>query len=851
MPVVDSGLTFGDFLRQLRRRMALTQSELAAQVGFSVSHISLLEKNARLPDVQQVRQRFGPALGLQNEPRLLQRLLQLAAHARGEAPPLPSEKGGNGEPSPGSAPGQERRFLPAPLTVLVGRQEEIDRAAQRLMDAPGRLLTLTGPPGVGKSRLAWAVAERLEALFAHGVCAVELASLRHAGFLADALLGAMGLHETSSAPPEQRLIEWLRRRELLLVLDNFDLLLTTAADAEEGERAAGLLVTLLQASPGLRLLVTSRAPLRLRFEQRYKVQPLPVQAAVELFLQRMEAVEPEALAVAPSLAAIAQICLRLDCLPLAVELMAARSDIFSPEAMLARLQESSLELLSQGPRDLPAHQRTLRGAIERSYGLLTPGEQHLFRGLGIFVGGFDLHAVEAIFPEDTAINGVQSLIARSLVRSVHSGQGTRRYQLLETLRAYALEQLQVNGEEEERARQHADYYGHRAKHAAATALDTGTSRSLAQLTPDHDNIRSALGWLLARQPIQAQKLVGDMRRYWYTFSLLEEGAAWAQQALAASPRPTQERASALLTLAQMIQNLGQAHQARGHLAAAAGIFEQAGSLLAWAEALIELGWVVYQTERPTASLDYFRRALVLAEQRGALSIQAHALTSLTHVMLLEGISSAELRAFIEESIRICEELGDEQSRSHALLNLGTYYTQTGEYAAAIQTLRQAQSSADATPNLSELGWICASLAELLLISGPLTEVAALLDRALHLFQLSNKGNGVMMVRHHQGELARREGRWAEAQIAFAESHQLARNAGNMRVVARCLMGLGRVALATGRSETGIAQVQEARTLLSQEPAFLPPEIGREYALVWQEAALQARQSGCQDNDETA
>lgn len=282
----------------------------------------------------------------------------------------------------------------------------------------------------------------------------------------------------------------------------------------------------------------------------------------------------------------------------------------------------------------------------------------------------------------------------------------------------------------------------------------------------------------------------------------------------------------------MLLNQGENERAQKCLNQALTIFQNEEDWVQLANTHIELGWAVYLANQPTASLAHFRQASALAEAIGLRSIQAHALTSLTHVMVFEGAYTAELKGYIEESIALCQQLGDSHNAIHALLNLSTFHTQTGEYEAAIQVLHNVEAGTNLGLNAASLGWVYATLAELLLITDQWTEVGALLDKAQRLFQASGIGDGLTMLCHHRGELARKEQRWADARVAFKEGERRARAVNNERVIARCLMGLGRVALAEGEGQVASRMLTEAATLLARQPAFLPPVIAEEYRQVW-------------------
>lgn len=484
-------LPFGALLKQLRKQAGMTQRDLAAALHYSDSLISSLEKEQCQPDLKAVMERFIPALGLQDEPIIAATLIEQAALARGERPPTAITRQRNTQTGIQAEYAAKPKLLPAPPTELIGRSTEINQLCNRLLGHSGRLLTLLGPPGIGKTALGLAVAARLQPHYRDGVVFVPLAPISDPMLMASTILATVGSADLS--PPKSKLIEFLRRKTMLLLLDNL----------EQIPEAAPLVAELLVECPKLSILATSRERLHLRAEQRYKVPPLDPVTAVELFVQRAQAVDSDFALTLHNQPTLEAICQRLDYLPLAIELCAAQIDLLSLPQLLAQLQTRPLDLLVDGARDLPPDQRTLRAAIGRSYALLHETERLLFRRLGLFAGGFDLDAVETVSGWEQGAgthppsSTLHALIGKSLVRVETLPSGEQRFLLLETIREFALEQVRLHGEEALLRQRHYATYLQRFRTGDRHLRGAMAAVWLERLSLEQDNLRIAMHWALA------------------------------------------------------------------------------------------------------------------------------------------------------------------------------------------------------------------------------------------------------------------------------------------------------------------------------------------------------------------
>lgn len=823
-----SAPTFGEFLRQLRRRAGLTQGELAVIVGFSVAQISRLEQGERLPDVPMVVEKFLPALALDDEPRLAQRLLELAASARGERAPTVVVAQREVRTVVQETIIESDPHLPATLLPLVGRDDDVALISRRIMEAPGRLLTLIGPPGVGKTQLALTVAAKVAPLFLDGVHVVPLAAITDPDHVPAAIVAGIGLTVSDHKAPRLRLIEQLRRKSTLLVLDNF----------EQVSSAAPLVAELLGECPALRVLATSQEPLRLRTEQRQRVLPLSPAAAVELFLQRAQAIDPDFDAVAQA-AIVTAISLRLDCLPLAIELVAAQVELFTPAQVLKRLQDHGLDLLADGPRDLPAHQRTLRNAIHRSYSLLSDRERQLFRALGVFAGGCTIAALVAVLQPQVAdqqaaasaddlLLTLRTLVRKSLVQQTTVGSAVEegaapkeRFTLLTTLAAYADEQLRATGEAPMRRRNHANYYLALAQQPSTREAATAKGW-LDQLTTEHDNLRAALTWTLAEAPSMALQLVAALDEFWATRGHDYEARQWLEQALAAEPTVTETRAKALLAAGIFARRQADYSAAQQYIAESLTLYQMLEEEAGLAYALREAGWLAYDQHNQPLTEARFRESLALYRNLGDKEGVANQLLALVHLFRSEPTRRAEAQADLTESLALLHDLDLPETLIWARQQQGELALVTGDYAAAEAHFRAVLAYWRPVEAKLSIAWAAALVGEAVALQGDLTTATTCYTEAYTIFLEMGNKDGQTIVLYHQGEVARRRGEYAKAHQLYQESLTLSQTLQNRHIMARCLAGLGGVALALGDAPRATTLLSAAQACFAQLAPFLPP-----------------------------
>jgi predicted ATPase/class 3 adenylate cyclase len=623
--------------------------------------------------------------------------------------------------------------LPVELSTFVGRGPQLLEVRRLLSES--RLITLTGPGGAGKTRLALRVAAELLDEFADGVVFVELAPVSDPDFVPAAIAAALGVREEPSRSIAESLQEHLRERELLLVLDNFEQVIAAAPVATD----------LLRSAPRLRMLATSRTPLRLTGEHEYPVPPLrqpdlsnlpppdslSTYDAVALFAQRARAIRPDFAITTENATVIAQICARLDGLPLAIELAAARIRVLSLDALLARMGDR-LSVLSGGPRDLPARQRTLRDTIAWSYNLLDPVEQGLFRSLAVFAGGWSLEAAKAVWdaPDRTNVLDVlTSLVDHSLISRADAGDGDR-FAMLETIREFALERLTADGELADASTRHAWYFAEFAQAHMAELIGPDKARWRVRLELELDNLRAALSRIVQFGPAELGLTLGaSLWNLWRLRGHVGEGRRWLQDLLSMSGAtvPSLARARVLAAAAEAAGAQGDHHVLRAAAEEALAIYRQLGDARGIVNMLNELGVEAVMTRDPARARLFYAEALAISSELASPRRIADSNIGLGLVALLDN-DRAGSREYVEQADRRYRAVPDQFGLVTSQLLLGWLDRLAGNVDRARARYAESLALARETGDVSSTSLALVGFADLAIAEGA-TERAARLTAA--------------------------------------------------------------------------------------------------------------------------
>jgi predicted ATPase/DNA-binding CsgD family transcriptional regulator len=692
---------------------------------------------------------------------------------------------------------------PAYLTSMVGREQEAARVRSLVLDRAVRLVTLTGPGGVGKTRLAVRVATELDSGFDE-IAFVDFAPVRDSDRVAARIAEALGVEESID------LLRALGPRNALLVLDNFEHVLA----------AGPVLVEVIGGCPDVTLLVTSRSLLRVSGEHVVAVPPLalpdpasPPRAgavagydAVRLFLERSEAVSPAFALTDRNAPAVARICRSLDGLPLVIELAAARMTVLSAEALLARL-DHRLALLTEGAQDAPERLRTLRAGIAWSYDLLPAPERSLFRGLAVFAGGFGLAAAEFVCRDDRPLDILTALVDRSLVQRVTPDGAEPRFTMLETLAEFALEQLAGSGEEVDARRAHAAYFRRLAVTAEPELRGPAQQEWRDRIEVDLDNVRAALAWSTGASATDEDRahglmLAGALWYFWFQRGLPGEGRRWLTRALAGAGTGGRDRAQALLGAGTLAWRQGDIAAARGHLDESAALWREAADGRGLAEALHVLGHVEFDRR------DY-----------------------------------ATARTLFEESLAAYQRAADTPGSLPLMADLGLVAYHLGDYAEARAVYDRSLAEFRRHGLKDRVAGALNVLGDLARLAGEQDRAATLYAESLELWRELRGTPGIASALHKLGQVARAIGDQDTARAYLAESLAFQQDLGNAQGVAECLAGLGGTAAAAGRPEKAARILAAAAMLLDAIGVPLAPA---DQAAMERDIAAARRRLGAQD-----
>jgi predicted ATPase/class 3 adenylate cyclase len=671
--------------------------------------------------------------------------------------------------------------LPIAPTPCIGREEELRQLRAHFPRSASRLVTLLGPGGIGKTRLALQAATDLLDEFPDGVWFVDLTPVREAGLVAGTVIRSLGIREEAGRSAEETLLAWLEQRELLLVLDNCE-----QAIEEVAHMAAGV----LRDAPRVRMLATSRAPLGVWGEQRMPVEPLALPqdkrepdyqhiqetASVQLFVARARAVRPAFALSAANAPHVAAICRRVDGIPLALELAAARVTVLSPEALKERL-DLLLPILRSGARDAPERHQTLRDAIRWSYELLSPGEQTVFRGLAVFAGGWSLSAAAAVLGHDLEadlLDVLESLAAQSLIRAEPGEYEEPRFSMLETIRAFAMERLAETGEEARFRNLHAGFFLRMAEEAAPWLVGGEQQYAwMRQIDLEYGNLRAAVTWWLSEgQAAMALQLCANIWHYWSIRGSVFEGLHWLREALDHAVESTPElRARALRKLGNLSIDVGDTQTAR----------------------------------------TLYEESLALERDHGNVVGIAESLTNLGMVANMQGRYGEDIQ-LLEESRRLWNEIGDIRGEAVTLHNLAIAARDQGDLTQARNLYHELLSLQRQLGDAAGMGWSWLFMGKVERDLGNIDDSEKLANRALEVFQIHEDESGIAYALNGVATAAFDRRKLAEARSLHRQARTMHERRGDRTGIAQSLEGLAFVAFASGEPIESVKLLSEAAAI---------------------------------------
>lgn len=725
--------------------------------------------------------------------------------------------------------------LPVQLTTFVGRGREVEDIREQLLRPETRVLTLTGPGGTGKTRLALEVASGLVTEYPDGVWFVPLAPVSNARLVTSTIAESLGVREAAGEPMLDTLRAYLRGKHLLLVLDNFEQVVDTAP----------VIVDLLSSAPGLQVLVTSRARLRITGEQEIAILPLTLpkdergvrlddalaSEAVRLFVDRAQAVRRDFVLDDRNAGTVVRICRRLDGLPLAIELAAARVRLLTPEAILNRL-DNRLTLLTGGGRDRPERQQTLRAAIAWSHDLLDPSEQALFRRLSVFTGGWTLEAAESVVnvvedPYIEVIDCLEVLNDNSLIRIEEDADDELagpRFFMLQTIRDFGQEALAESGELTVIRDAHASYYTSLATRAGPHLTDRQSVGWLGRLGTDHDNLRGALAWLVERNDGErALALAAALWRFWWHRSHVDEGREVLETVLSiAGEDPSQARATALDGAGVLAEVQGEYDRAEALHEEALNVSRHLGDSGAQARTLNNLGVVATDRGDLVRAESLLRESLDLAREANELQVIATVLNDLGNVLGERG-EADQAESLLRESLALRRRLGNDSDIARSLSNLGAIVFDRGEATQARKIFEESLVHFRAAGDKPGEAVALSNIAETQREEGNTLDAITLFEQSLDLFRDVGDTKSTAVVLLNLAETSRSCDAFDQASTQYREALSRFAAVADRGGLVDSLAGLGGVLIQESNFETAAQLFGAVSALTSLDESATPSQ----------------------------